>query len=552
MSGSGKRFEALDGINTSNASSFGNTVTFSSNVTVDTNVLFVNTVDDSVGIMKAPTQGRLDVNGHIYATKYFGDGSSLSGVATNALLSNANNTYTNGRLTLSSNSSIVLSANSLIRFEDNRVLNFGSNSNISLLGNTSGLFVTGSNVNFVAATLFIDSGNNRVGIGTTVPSEALHVSGKIRIGTQATATTDAVRADRVLTAGDGLSGGGNLTSEISFAVDSNTVIRTTGNQTLGGTKTFTNAILMNGTSTNTNAAVRSDRTISTGDGLSGGGNLTANRTLTVDSNTVIRTTGNQTLGGTKTFSSLIVGSINGNAATVTNGVYTTGNQTIGGIKTFSSLIVGSINGNANTATTLQTTRAINGTDFNGSAAITTANWGTARNITIGGTTRSVNGSTTYSWTLADIGAAASTINLTAGDGLSGGGNLTENRTFAVNSSVIRTSGNQTIGGLKTFSANVQINANLTVTGDINNSSDIRLKTNVVTIENALNKVCNLRGVSYEKDGKESIGLIAQEVINIVPQVVNTDQEYMSVSYHNLIALLIEAVKELNDKIDNKA
>jgi hypothetical protein len=306
MSGTGKKFEALDGINTSNASSFGNTVTFSSNVTIDTNVFFVNTATDRVGIMKAPTQGRLDVNGDIYATNYFGDGSNLTGVTpvlTNVLFSDANNTYTNGRLTLSSNSSIVLSSNSLMRFEDNRVLNFGTSSSISLLGNTSGLFVTGSNVNFDTATLFIDSSNDRVGIGTAAPSESLHVSGKIRIGTQATATTDAVRADRGLTAGDGLSGGGNLTADRSFAVDS-TVIRTTGNQTLGDTKTFTNAILMNGTSTNANAAVRSDRSISTGDGLSGGGNLTANRTLTVDA-TVIRTTGNQTLGGVKTFSTYI-------------------------------------------------------------------------------------------------------------------------------------------------------------------------------------------------------------------------------------------------------
>jgi len=46
-------------------------------------------------------------------------------------------------------------------------------------------------------------------------------------------------------------------------------------------------------------------------------------------------TGNQTIAGTKTFSSTIVGSINGNAATVTNGVYTTGNQSIAGVKTFS-------------------------------------------------------------------------------------------------------------------------------------------------------------------------------------------------------------------------
>lgn len=56
------------------------------------------------------------------------------------------------------------------------------------------------------------------------------------------------------------------------------------------------------------------------------------------------------------------------------------------------------------AATLTTARTINGTSFNGSANITTANWGTSRNITIGNTTRSVDGSTTYTWTLADIGA----------------------------------------------------------------------------------------------------------------------------------------------------
>lgn len=82
------------------------------------------------------------------------------------------------------------------------------------------------------------------------------------------------------------------------------------------------------------------------------------------------------------------------------------NQTITGTKTFNSTISGSISGNAGTATTLATARNINGTSFNGSAAITTATWGTARNITIGSTTRSVNGSAAYSWSLTDIGAAA--------------------------------------------------------------------------------------------------------------------------------------------------
>lgn len=54
---------------------------------------------------------------------------------------------------------------------------------------------------------------------------------------------------------------------------------------------------------------------------------------------VVQTSGNQTIAGTKTFSSTIAGSINGNAATVTNGVYTTGNQTVNGTKTFTSQVL---------------------------------------------------------------------------------------------------------------------------------------------------------------------------------------------------------------------
>jgi hypothetical protein len=84
----------------------------------------------------------------------------------------------------------------------------------------------------------------------------------------------------------------------------------------------------------------------------------------------------------------------------------TSTQTIGGTKTFTNAIVGSITGNAGTATTLQTARTINGTSFNGSANITTANWGTARTLTIGSTGKSVNGSGNVSWSLAEIGAAA--------------------------------------------------------------------------------------------------------------------------------------------------
>lgn len=79
-------------------------------------------------------------------------------------------------------------------------------------------------------------------------------------------------------------------------------------------------------------------------------------------------------------------------------------QTVAGTKTFSKPIVGSVTGNAESATKLQTARTINGTSFNGTANVTTANWGTARNITITDGTNistavSVNGSANVALTL---------------------------------------------------------------------------------------------------------------------------------------------------------
>jgi len=90
------------------------------------------------------------------------------------------------------------------------------------------------------------------------------------------------------------------------------------------------------------------------------GELTGNSSTVTNG---VYTTGSQTIGGIKTFSETIVGSITGNAGTatlattasaVTNGVYTTSDQTIGGVKTFSETVVGSITGNAGTATTAAT------------------------------------------------------------------------------------------------------------------------------------------------------------------------------------------------------
>ena len=92
---------------------------------------------------------------------------------------------------------------------------------------------------------------------------------------------------------------------------------------------------------------------------------------------------------------------------------TTANQTdahayldIGNGTFYAKTFSGALSGNASTVTTLQNARTINGTSFNGSANITTANWGTGRTITIGNTGKTVNGSANVSWSLSEIGAAA--------------------------------------------------------------------------------------------------------------------------------------------------
>ena len=92
-------------------------------------------------------------------------------------------------------------------------------------------------------------------------------------------------------------------------------------------------------------------------------------------------------------------------------------------------------------------------------------------------------------------------------------------------------------------------------GTVTANSDEKLKTNIKTIDNALEKVLSLRGVEYDRiDTQEhQIGVIAQEVEKIIPEVVYPkqpapDYETKSVAYANLVGLLIEAIKEQNQRI----
>ena len=111
------------------------------------------------------------------------------------------------------------------------------------------------------------------------------------------------------------------------------------------------------------------------------------------------------------------------------------------------------------------------------------------------------------------------------------------------------------------SSNVRILGRLVTTG-INESSDIRFKENVQGIGNALSTIHGMNGVTYNwklddyperglEEGKQ-FGLIAQELEQVVPELVSTDEDgYKSIKYSHIVPILIEAVKELNTELENK-
>jgi len=132
-----------------------------------------------------------------------------------------------------------------------------------------------------------------------------------------------------------------------------------------------------------------------------------------------------------------------------------------------------------------------------------------------------------------------------------------------NAMVILKNGNVSLGG--TNPANrLEVSGNIVATGTLTsngiiNSSDIRLKTNIVTLNNCLSDIQKLQGVSYNwrKDefpkrnfsDKKQLGLIAQEVEKIFPELVGTDGDgFKTVNYQSLIPVLIEAIKQQQSMI----
>lgn len=260
----------------------------------------------------------------------------------------------------------------------------------------------------------------------------------------------------------------------------------------------------------------------------------------------------------------------------------------------SGTLTGSLSGNATTATTLQTSRTINGTSFNGSANITTSYWGTTR--TIWG--QSVNGSANVSGAMTGVTSITATglirtSNLfSAGDGGSdnayGYYNCTRPKTadtgyvcyamvrrdtyaFGIgyyNSEIVLGSANTSrqfsAKWLQISGARLLINGNIEATGAVtakSSSSDIRLKKNIKEY-NALAIIHKLKSVKYYwndtakanspifNDNEEHYGLIAQDLlINGYSQwVSNCFKDYYVIQYERLIPVLWRGIQQVDNEV----
>ena len=110
---------------------------------------------------------------------------------------------------------------------------------------------------------------------------------------------------------------------------------------------------------------------------------------------------------------------------------------------------------------------------------------------------------------------------------------------------VSATGTLVVGGTSTLK---NVNCSVVVaTGDVTAFSDERLKSKIKTLDGT--RAFEMRGVSYEKDGQQGSGVIAQELEKIAPELINNSGEYKAVAYGNIVGYLIEAVKHLKKEVE---
>ena len=177
----------------------------------------------------------------------------------------------------------------------------------------------------------------------------------------------------------------------------------------------------------------------------------------------------------------------------------------------------------------------------------------------GGSSTAMGYSTTasgyYSTTMGYLTTASDYASLVIGQYNSSGSSVTNNATSFNTANTAFVIGNGTASNAKSdafkvmFNGDTTVSNDLTVSGDVNISSDARLKSNIVSLGSTLSKLLQIDGKYYEMKGKQKIGVLAQEIKEVFPELVSEDDnEMLAVNYQGLVPVLINALKEQEDKI----
>jgi hypothetical protein len=368
----------------------------------------------------------------------------------------------------------------------------GAVSGTGLSGSSSsegGTFTVTSNATALntASTIVARDGSGNFAAGTVTAA----LSGNSTTATAlATGRTIGMTGDVVWTSAS-FDGSGNVTGTATIQANSVALgTDTTGNYVAAGAVSGTGlsgsssseggtfTVTSNATNANTASAI----VARDASGNFAAGTITAALTGNASTATTLQTA--RTIGGV---------SFNGAANINLPGVNTTGNQNTSGSSA-------SCTGNAATATVLQTARTIGGVSFNGSANINLPGVNTGGNQNTSGTS-AISTAATVTTSSAASAFKVPFANTTAS-----------------------TTGNYGLLQDSTATFTYNPSTNVVEAGTFNATSDISLKENICTFENAMDVVASLRGVrfTWKKNGIKTVGLIAQEVEKVLPELIGTN------------------------------
>jgi len=234
-------------------------------------------------------------------------------------------------------------------------------------------------------------------------------------------------------------------------------------------------------------------------------------------------------------------------ATVSNDLTVSGILSIGGTSiTSTAAELNYIDGvTSNVQTQLDAKQA---TISGAASTITSSNLTASRALTSNGSGK-VEVSAVTSTELGYLDGVTSAVQTQLDSKLSSSGNITTGGNIIIPDSGNIGSNSDTDAITIANSGNVTFGQDVTVSGDVVISSDARLKSNIVSLGATLSKLLHIDGKSYEMKGKQKIGLLAQEIQEVFPELVSEDDnEMLAVNYQGLVPVLINALKEQDAKM----